>query len=214
MKFKYFISDMDGVLLDTERLILKMYQKSARTHGFSFSEEDFLKTIGKNNSDTRAILEKVIPIDFDTFYNTRETYLIDYIETKGIPVKAGVREGLDKIKNAGIRMALATSTDKAKAQYRIKTANIISYFEASAFGDEIKNGKPSPDIFLLAAQRLGVSPQDCFVFEDSPAGVAAAKSAGMHVVLIPDMLAPTNEQKKLADYVANDFLEAVDYIFA
>ena len=214
MKFKYLISDMDGVLLDTENLILKMYKKSAAYHGFEFSEEEFLKTIGIDTIGTRAILEPNIPVDYDDFFNKREEYFMEYIAQYGAPVKPFVLEGLKKIKDTGIISAVATSTAKDRALLRLQKTGISQYFDSFVFGDEIMRGKPAPDIFLRAAQRIGAEPEECVVFEDSPAGIAAAKSAGMHAVLIPDMKEPNDELKSLADHTTVSFIAAAEYIIS
>ena len=214
MKFKYLISDMDGVLLDTENLILKMNKKSAVYHGFEFPEGEFMKTIGIDTLGTRTILEDHIPVDYDDFFNKREEYFMEYIAQNGAPIKPFVLEGLKKIKDAGIISAVATSTAKDRALLRLQKTGISQYFDSFVFGDEIMRGKPAPDIFLLAAQRIGADPCDCVVFEDSPAGIASAKSAGMHAVLIPDMKEPSEELKSLADHTAVSFIAAADYILS
>ncbi len=214
MKFKYLISDMDGVLIDTERLVLEMYKKSAAYHGFIFPEDEFMKTIGIDTKGTREILEKFIPVDYDMFYNKREQFLVEHLENIGAPVIKNAEESLSQIKQAGMKIALATSTDKKRAYFRLEKTNLLNYIDRLAFGDEVENGKPAPDIFLLAAKRLGSKPSDCVVFEDSPAGIMAAKSAGMHAIMIPDMKEPDSNQKKMADYVANDILDAVEYVLS
>ncbi len=212
MKFKYLISDMDGVLIDTERLVFEMFKKSAAYYGFEFREDIFIKTIGIDSKGSRAIMEKYIPVDYDMFYAKRESYFVNHLNTIGAPVIKNAEESLSKIKESGMKIALATSTDKKRAYFRLEKTNLLSHIDKLAFGDEVENGKPAPDIFLLAAKRLEASPSDCVVFEDSPAGIQAAKSAGMHAVMIPNIKPPDNDQKKMADYVANDILDAVSYV--
>ena len=212
MKFKYLISDMDGVLLDTENLILKMYIKSADFLGFEFPEAEFYKTIGIDSKGTGEILKDHIPVDFEELYILKERFMAEHINEFGAPEKPCVVEGMMKIKEAGIKTALATSTFEERAMLRLSRSTLPGYFDRMAFGNEIKNGKPAPDIFLLAAERLGADPKECAVFEDSPAGIRAAKSAGMHTVLIPDTLQPDESILRLSDYVAHDFIDAVRYI--
>lgn len=214
MKFKYLISDMDGVLLDTEKLILQMYIKGSHLLGFKFPESEFIKTIGIDSKGTKIILQNHIPVDFEALYQMKEKLMSEYISEFGAPVIESTVEGMMKIKNAGLKTSLATSTSEPQALMRLAHNTLLDYFDTAAFGNEIENGKPAPDIFLLAAKRLGAAPKDCVVFEDSPAGIKAAKSAGMHTVLIPDMIQPDSPLLKLVDYVAKDFTDAVNYVLS
>ncbi len=214
MNFKYLISDMDGVLLDSEKLILEMYIKASDILGFKFPEAEFYKTIGRDAKDTKVILSKHVPIDFEKLYSKREELLADYFIKNGPPVKPNVFEGLEMIRKAGLKTALATSTSKERAIFRLGKNPLLSYFDESVFGDEVEKGKPEPDIFLYAARLLGANPQECVVFEDSPAGIASAKSAGMHTVFIPDLQPPDKKLKELPDFTAKSFLEAVNYVLS
>ena len=214
MKFKYLISDVDGVLLDTEMLILQMYNKTAEFYGFTFPEDEFLKTIGIDVAGTKTILEQHIPIDYEIFYQKREAFLVDFLTNNSAPVKSAVAEGIKLLCENNMKCAIATSTSKERALFRLNKTGLLKYFDTCAFGDEIMHGKPAPDIFLLAAQRLGADPAECVVFEDSPAGIEGAKKAGIHAVLIPDMKQPDDATKELADFVAQDFGAAVRYVLS
>ena len=214
MDFKYLISDMDGVLLDTERLILEMYVKGSRILGFEFPEAEFIKTIGIDMKGTKEILAVHIPVPFEDLYEMKENLLKGHIHSYGPPIKNGVVEGMKKIKKAGLMTALATSTSSERAMFRLKKSVLPGLFDEFVFGSEIERGKPAPDIFLLAAKKLGACPGECVALEDSPAGVISAKSAGMHVVLIPDMKQPDEEMLESTDFVAKDFLAAAEYILS
>jgi HAD superfamily hydrolase (TIGR01509 family) len=205
---------MDGVILDTERLILEMYIKGARILDFEFPEDEFIKTIGLDKEGTKEIFAGHIPVPFDDLYEMKENLLKGHIHSFGPPIKPGVTKGLKKIKKAGLKTALATSTSGDRALFRLQKSMLLDLFDEFAFGNEIERGKPAPDIFLLAAERLGASPGECVVLEDSPAGVMSAKAAGMHVVLIPDMKQPDNEMLKFTDFVAKDFSAASDYVLS
>jgi beta-phosphoglucomutase-like phosphatase (HAD superfamily) len=128
---------MDGVLLDTERLIFEMFKKSADYHGFRFPEEKFPETIGLDTGKTRVILEKHIPMDYDKFAK-REEFFVEHLTNVGAPVIENVEEGLKKIKSAGMKIALATSTGKKRAYFRLEKTNFLSYIDQFAFGDEWK----------------------------------------------------------------------------
>jgi HAD superfamily hydrolase (TIGR01509 family) len=130
----------------------------------------------------------------------------------GAPVKRGARELLERLRLACVPMVLATSTPRGGAKYRLEKVGLWHYFCGAACGDEVAQGKPFPDIFQLAAQRCGLPAEQCIAVEDSPAGVRAAKRAGMAVALVPDMAAPDGVTRVLADVVAADLNEASDWI--
>jgi len=112
----------------------------------------------------------------------------------GPPEKPGIRPLFDWLTAAGIPIALATSTSEKSAMWMIERAGLSKYFSAYAFGSEVEKGKPEPDIFLLARNRLGeMIPEECAVFEDSPAGIRAASRAGMRPVFVMDMIRPEPE---------------------
>jgi HAD superfamily hydrolase (TIGR01509 family) len=117
----------------------------------------------------------------------------EIIAAQGIPQKPGLSAFLAAVDSLGLRKAIATSTARERAIYKLKLSRVPGAFEAVAGGDEVARGKPAPDLFLLAARRLGLPPEECLAFEDSDPGVLAARDAGMRVVIIPDQKPPSPE---------------------
>jgi len=121
--------------------------------------------------------------------------------------KPGAIELLDHLDSLAIPKALATSSPRSLAMSCL--GDLATRFAALAFGDEVEHSKPSPDLFLLAAQRLGVTPSDCLVLEDSEAGVRAARAAGMDVIMVPDLIEPSEEIAKMALRVCASLNEVI-----
>jgi HAD superfamily hydrolase (TIGR01509 family) len=129
----------------------------------------------------------------------RDTLYDRIIEQDGLPIKEGAYELLDYLQANGIKIGLATSTNAERVNRHLELSDMKKYFDAVVTGDTVPNGKPAPDIFLIAAERMGVAPADCMGVEDSFNGVRAVRAAGMYTVMVPDMIAPTDEILGLCD---------------
>ncbi len=189
------VLDMDGLMVDTEGMSKVAWQKTLAEWGFSITERQYLELIGLTVADVGHVMRNWYGADipYDTIY-TRKLALVDeIIATQGIPKKTGLDEFLAAVDSLGLRKAVATSTARERAIYKLKISGVPGSFEVVAGGDEVARGKPAPDLFLLAAQRLGIPPLECLAFEDSDAGVLAARAAGMRVVVIPDQKRPSPE---------------------
>lgn len=198
------IFDMDGLMFDTERLSLKGWLYAGEKYGYPITSELIDEIRGTNTAYSKALFQERFGdlVDYDLARRERTKYMDDFIEKHGVPVKEGLIELLEFLKTSGIKMAVATSTNKELAEKYLKMAGIYSYFHATVYGNQVKKGKPDPEIFLTAAKQLNLSPKECVVFEDSPHGIAAGHAAGCMVVAIPDM-AP----------IACEYLDIIDYKF-
>ena len=184
---------MDGILFDTERLCCDAWRAVAGVAGFRMDDELFFSCVGRTSADTRAIVMEALGPGFpyDDFDAKAHAWIRSRMEEKGPPEKSGIRPLFDYLKIHTIPIALATSTTEKSARWMIERAGLEPYFSAWAFGSEVTHGKPAPDIFLLAKDRLGVADSACcVVFEDSPAGLTAALAAGMKPVFVRDMIDP------------------------
>lgn len=190
------IFDMDGILFDTERLCCDAWRAVSGKAGYTMDDRLFFSCVGRNNRDTKALVMQTLGSEFpyDAFNLEAKQWMLDRMTVSGPPEKPGIRQLLDWLVSAGIPIALATSTSEKSARWMIERARLSQYFGAFAFGSEVEKGKPEPDIFLLARNRLGVADSaECAVFEDSPAGIRAASRAGMKPIFVMDMIRPEQE---------------------
>ncbi len=212
---KAFIFDMDGTLFDTETVTKESLRAISRKHGEREDIDEFYPTTcGVTLQNAKLLYDRFYGTDYP-FYERREEmrqWIIDFIDANGIPIKKGALELLTYLKDNGYKIALATSTTRASAEKHIKKANFEHFFDASVCGDEVKNSKPHPEIFLAAAQKLGVAPEHCAVAEDSYYGVESGTAAGMQVFMVPDMNPPRDKEKTLAFKICNDLLEVMNYL--
>jgi HAD superfamily hydrolase (TIGR01509 family) len=188
------VFDMDGLMFDTERLACKMWKKAAAEKGYTIPDSIFFEIIGSNVIETERIFKKRYGRDFPyhAIRTTRLYYTDLCLEKDGIPVKDGLVPLLSLLKKKGIKRAVATSTEKARAANVISRAGFLQEFDCIIGGDDVVKSKPEPDIFLEAAKQLWVDPAGCIVLEDSEKGVHAALSAGMFPVMVPDLKPPSS----------------------
>jgi HAD superfamily hydrolase (TIGR01509 family) len=207
MKFQAAIFDMDGLLLDSERIYGAAWADTAREMSIPLTQEMIHATIGMNAKVSEQYMKGCLGEDFDfhTFHEAARHLTYRRLEEEGIPLKPYAAEILQWLTSGGWRLALATSTREHVARHLLKSRGLIGYFDTLCFGSQVERGKPYPDIFLLAARRLGVKPEECVVLEDSPNGIAAAHAAGMTSLWIPDQITPQERP---------DTAQTADYLFA
>lgn len=198
--------DMDGLMFDSERLILRAWQRAMADFGYQASEEVFLASVGTTVESTNQLLRAAYGPDFPLEATNDRTgeYVWQEVDDLGAPLKPGLLALLDYLEAQGIPKAVASSSKRASIDRLLASAGLTGRFAASAAGDEVTHGKPAPDIFLLAAQRLGVEPARCLALEDSNPGALAAHAAGMAVIIVPDLKPPSDEAAQLAAAVLPD----------
>lgn len=203
------VSDMDGLLLDTERLMQGAILESSAFHGFPMDEALFLSLVGVPvDGNRRQLLEAFGPaFPFDAYLARYRAQVLDEIARNGMPVKPGAAELLRDVKAAGLSLAVATSTGRERAVEHLAHAGFHDLLDALVTRDDVTNPKPHPEPYLLAAERLGVDPAHCLALEDSHSGVRSAAAAGMMVVMVPDLLPATDEMRGLVHAVATDLNE-------
>ena len=199
MNYKGAIFDMDGLLLDTERVCQKAFKDTCEALSLPFLEDVYLSIIGCNAQGIKAILTEGYG-DKIAYEPLREAWMSRYhpiVQHQAIPVKKGVITLLTWLKEQNIPIAVATSTHRELAITKLKLAGLYDYFEHISTGCEVQHGKPHPEIFLLAAKRLNIKPELCLAFEDSNNGARAAISANMQLFQIPDLVEPSEQVKAL-----------------
>ncbi|MGD8171616.1 HAD family hydrolase [Vibrio sp. TRT 21S02] len=197
MKFKAAIFDMDGLLLDTERVCMRIFKKSCEVQNLPFYEDTYLSIIGRNSAGIDVILRNAYGDDLDRLHDEWKQRYNSVVLHEAIPVKEGVVELLEWLKSQKIPMAVATSTQQDIALVKLKLAGLDKYFDSITTGCEVEHGKPDPEIYLLAASRLGIPAHQSLAFEDSNNGVRAAVAANMITFQIPDLVEPCKEVRAL-----------------
>ena len=191
------IFDMDGTLFDSEKIYQKSWIATAESHGKNNGVELAAKVSGASEANCRRLIHEFYPdVDVDKFFMQVVNTAVEVFK-KGVPMMAGVPEILQYFKERGVKMAIASSSSVEVINRNIERADIKKYFDAVVSGDDVGNGKPAPDIFLLAAKKLNLPAEDCYVFEDSFNGIRGAYAAGCAAIMIPDTVQPTDEIKKL-----------------
>ncbi|MBQ4224758.1 MAG: HAD family phosphatase [Oscillospiraceae bacterium] len=211
MNVKAVIFDMDGVIFDTESLVLKSWEYLAEIYHLGDIREMFLKCTGTNTETTMKIVKEHLGsgIDCVSLAAQASAWFHGYTDRNGVPMKKGVKELLSDIRGKGIPIALASSTKADSVTAMLKGAGIYEYFDSVIGGDMLEKSKPEPDIYLMAADRLGISPSGCAAVEDSFNGVRSAYSAGMKAIMVPDLLPPDEEMREKASIIADDLTQLI-----
>lgn len=211
---KAVIFDMDGVLFDTERLILSVWCEIAEAEHIPNMKEVLLECIGRSRKDVAIIFEKHYGKAFDyTGFRERADNLFDeFVERNDLPVKTGVYEILEFLKAKQYKVGLASSTRKESILSHLKRTGLENYFEVIIGGDMVAQSKPHPEIYLKACEGLSVRPDECFCIEDSINGILSAYAAGLKTIMVPDLLRPTEEINKKVYREFASLLEVKHYL--
>lgn len=214
MKISAVIFDMDGIIFDTERLGSILWKKASEEFGYQITDNIYKETIGVNIKETERIFKKYLGENypFNEIYKRKIQLTEEYIEKHGPPIKTGLFELLEFLESKKIPKGIATSTEKERALYLLKKADIVDRFEAIVYGDDVEKSKPEPDIFLLASKKLRAKPKECIVLEDSDNGILASYRAGMIPILVLDYNTPSPETLKRAYKVFNSLSEVRDFL--
>jgi HAD superfamily hydrolase (TIGR01509 family) len=201
---------MDGLLVDSERTTRQLWQASTADCGFALSDDLYLTFIGLGEEEAEAVLAARFGNGFvvSAFRENRIARRRELIAAGGAPFKVGAREILAWVASLGIPVGLATSSRLDEVRERL--GSVAELFTTITSRDNVRRGKPSPDIYLAAAASLGVEPSDCLALEDSFAGIRAATAAGMPVLMVPDLAQPTPEIAALVVGVFATLIEVRD----
>ena len=196
------IFDVDGTLLDTERLYVDAWRTACLEQGYILPEDTIRRTRAVDRTVAAQIFKEALGKDFDyqATYLRRVELAEAEIEARRKPlIKPGAVELLDYLDAHGIRKAVATMTSGEKTRRHLDAAGLLCRFSIAVTGDMVQNGKPDPEIFLTTAALLGVSPEQCAVCEDSYAGLEAARRAGMLPIMIPDYVPARDTERAFAE---------------
>jgi HAD superfamily hydrolase (TIGR01509 family) len=182
------VCDMDGLLVDSERLERRVWQAAAEDHGVEISDERFASFVGHSAEECDRLLSHYYGDAFEVSSFRAECHrrMRTIVEREGVPLRPGALEWIEFVRDLGIPMGLATSS--APTLVRERLGDLVSVFSAVVTRADVARGKPHPDLYLEAAARLGATPEASLALEDSPTGAQAALAAGMPVVVVPDLV--------------------------
>lgn len=214
MNIKLVIFDMDGVVLDSERIANIAWLDTAKELGAVMTEEDLRHIKGGNYVRTTRILSEKYGSDM-------AVKILDMKKKKqreimalegGVKLKKGVVEILEFIKKVGLKCAIATSTVKESATRNLKFTGVYDYFDSFIFGDEVRKSKPDPEVFLKACAKVGVDKSQAVVIEDSVMGATAAFNGGIRCFVVEDTIKFTPEENKLATMKFDSLIDVMNYL--
>ena len=184
------VCDMDGLLVDSERMERRVWRAAAADHGVELSDERFRAFVGHSADQCDRMLLDYYGTDFDVaaFRATCHSRMRALVESEGVPLREGAHDWLRFLVGQGLPLGLATSSAPSYVPERL--GELVVLFSAVVTRADVQRGKPHPDLYLEAAARLGVEPAACLAVEDSPAGARSALAAGMPVVVVPDLVPP------------------------
>lgn len=206
--------DMDGVIFDTERVYLEHWIQVFEKYGYEMKKEVYVSVMGTGRQNVMKTFKEIYGEDLPIIemYKEKDALLIQAIEEGKVPMKPGAKEILKFLKENKIKAALATSAKRNRMDMQLKMGNIENEFDAIICGDDITNSKPDPEIFLKAAQKISVAPENCAVVEDSPSGIKAAHRAEMMALHVEDLKKADEEILKNCHKSFKDLFEIKEYL--
>lgn len=209
---KGVLFDMDGIVLDTEKLYTRFWVEAAQSLGYPMTHEMALGMRSLSRQAGERQLKSYLgdTVDYHEVRETRIRMMSAFIEEHGVEIKPGIHELLAFLKEHGIKTSIATSSPLDRTKKYLSQVDLVEKFDALVSGHMVEKGKPEPDIYIYAALNLGLKPEECLVLEDSPTGILAAFRAGCVPVMIPDQDAPDDEVRSRVYAVVADLMSVRD----
>ena len=211
---KAVIFDLDGLLLDTEIVAFKVYEELGKRFSFELPLPDFMQNFcGQPLRRNVAYCNERFQLPWSLEEAVEEVLRIEKrLLDEGVDVMPGARELLEFLKQNDYKTCVASSSARERSMRLLEKHDLVNFFDDFVFGPEVEKGKPNPDIFLKAAKKISVEPEQCLVLEDSQAGIQAAYTANMKVICIPDLKHPTEEYVKMATAVKDSLFDVIPYL--
>lgn len=213
-KIKAVVFDMDGLMLDSERIVKHSWNRAGQALGYGMVGENIVHTLGLNRSSREQYFKKIYgqEFPFDKFQElTKEAYDA-YVLEHGIPEKQGLFELMDYLKEHGIKMAVATSASRGHAEHVLGEKKILGQLDAFVCGDMVNHSKPDPEIYQTACRELGVLPEEALALEDAPNGIRSAFAAGLSAIMVPDLVPCPEEIRPMLVRECGSLADVIDYL--
>ena len=208
------IFDMDGVIFDSENLVIKCWKVVADKYGIKDVETACRECLGVNSAEAKERFLKKYGEEFpyDEYKSEMSALYHETAASGGLDLKPGIVELLTFLKENKYGLAVASSTRKAVVESQLRNAGILDFFDEIICGDMVKKSKPEPEIYLTAAEKIKVNPENCYAIEDSYNGIRSAYNAKMQVIMVPDLLPSTEETRGKCCITCDSLLEVIEYI--
>lgn len=214
MNIKGVIFDMDGLILDTEKLYNRFWREASEICGYPMSAKQALELRSLDKELAKGLLQDFFgkEYSYQKVHDVRVKLMADYVAENGIKNKPGVAELVEYLKNNDYKIAVATATNYERASQHLTLAGVRDCFDDIICASNVKRGKPFPYIYLYACEKMGLRPESCLALEDSPNGIKSAYNAGCVPVLVPDMDEPNDEIRSLVYAVADSLFDVINIL--
>lgn len=211
---KAVIFDMDGVILDTEKLYCRFWMEAAREAGYDWQFEHSLMIRSLAGEFSGPLMKGIFGDDFDIeeIRRRRTVRMNAYLEDHPLEKKPGIDALLDYLRSHGYKTAIATASNRTRAMGYLGQVGLQDRFDQFVCTAMVAHGKPMPDVYLYACQQIGEKPEDCMAVEDSPNGILAASRAGCKAVMVPDLSQPDAELEKLLFAKADGLMDIIHFL--
>lgn len=213
-EFKAVVFDMDGVIFDSEICVIESWKVVAERHGIANVEKVLPHCLGRNYDTAKQIFLDYYGKDFpyDEYKKECSKVYHDTYDGGRLPMKPGIRELLEFLKQNDYKVGLASSTRKVTIVQQLEDAKLIQYFDDLVSGDMLTKSKPEPDIYLMACERLGVRPEAAIAIEDSYNGIRSAYRAGMFPIMVPDLMEPNEEMEDISGEILDSLFDVLGWL--
>ena len=205
------ILDLDGVLIDTESISKRAWTQAATEFDFEISDTMYSSIVGHSVKSARIKIEAFTDgtVDMDAYMERAAAIYLGELYANGVRTQPGVHELFEFLDRNQLKTAIATSTIKQHAEWKLESAGLHGIVEDVITGDQTERGKPAPDLFLLAADAIAIDPVECVVVEDAEAGIIGASAAGMTPIMVPSTASPTVTTEQLAHSIVPTLYDVV-----
>ncbi|OHX11524.1 HAD family hydrolase [Chromobacterium sphagni] len=212
--FDALLFDMDGLMLDTERISNETWRRAGAELGIAIEDDMLMAMVGMSMPRCVRFVAEYLgdARQADLLQQGSHRHYSHMLQHEDIPLKTGILELLGWVREQGIPRAVATSTRRQIADLKLARSGLDDFFQITVAGDEVEHTKPAPDVYLEVSARLRVDPGRCLVLEDSSFGLQAGVAAGARVILVPDLLTPSAEDRASALAVCRDLHQALQLI--